>query len=213
MTPDELQAYRARVEEQQATFDSAAVAAAVSARATTQKAAQWHSALERGVAAPNPAARVHWLRREADERTGSVRDIAACSSCSSAHCCYQAVTISEQEAQVIANEIGAKLGRPSRDRVVNLSTLSSALDAQRDRYTGQPCTFLRGSACSIYGSRPVVCRLLVNLERDDLACRIVGTESFAVPYLDTRPEQLAYIGAFGVKRLADVREWFPRGRG
>lgn len=75
---------------------------------------------------------------------------------------------------------------------------------------GTPCTFLAAGRCSIYEHRPISCRLQINVDVDDLLCRLVPGEAITVPYLDTRTEKVASLLILGANaRIADIRDWFP----
>lgn len=78
------------------------------------------------------------------------------------------------------------------------------------RYTGQACVFLKNGKCSIYEQRPLVCRLLINLDDDDLLCQLVDEgESPVVPYLDMGHQELRAAFLLGAhQHYDDIREWF-----
>lgn len=153
--------------------------------------------------------RIHWLRRAADAGTQDAAKLAACrEGCN--HCCHQAVIVSKAEAQVIGKAIGATLN-PTAGRIsIATQNLEAAkLQVQR-RYTGQACVFLRDGKCSVYMQRPLVCRLLVNLDDDDLLCQLVDEgESPVVPYLNMGHQELRAAILLGSHQLYDdIREWF-----
>lgn len=153
---------------------------------------------------PHLAGKVDMVRRMADELGTAARDLVPCSrGCSK--CCHMATLLSEQEAEVIAAETGAFLAKPNE---YFYST------DERSRYDGVPCAFLKDSKCSIYAHRPVACRLHVHLDRDNTLCQIVPGEYVRVPRLDTLRFDINYVNAFGDAldvKLADIREFFPRG--
>lgn len=165
--------------------------------------------LVRAAEAGTVGQRIHWLRRAADAGTQDAAKLSACrEGCS--HCCYQAVILSKSEAQVIAKAIGVKLN-PAAGRIsMDTQNLEAAkLEVQR-RYTGQACVFLRDGKCSIYLQRPLVCRLLVNLDDDDLLCQLVDEgESPVVPYLNMGHQELRAAILLGAhQHYDDIREWF-----
>jgi Fe-S-cluster containining protein len=177
-----------------------------------------HRALE----AQNGSAKVQWLRQASDTLTRKVAPLSACrKGCN--HCCHIPVTLAESEARVIAKETGARLATPRNS--LDLAALYEQLEADDERAEmeflrfeaedqarnyGKPCPFLRGGSCSIYASRPLICRNLLNLDVDELLCKLVDSEDAAsVPYFDmSRFKTIASQALMG-PRLADIREWFP----
>lgn len=183
--------------------------------------------------AKTTAKRVMWLRKEADVLSRAAAGHSAChAGCS--HCCHIGVTMTEAEARVIAAETGRKLAEPPAEATLDVSELVlddklSPEELQRwaaekmaharewtvDRWFGVACTFLSADeTCSIYASRPLACRLQVNVDADALLCRLVpGNEQsdrIRVPYADTRSSQAASVAVLGPHhRLADLRDWFP----
>ncbi len=82
---------------------------------------------------------------------------------------------------------------------------------QRTKHEGMPCTFLVDGKCSIYKHRPLVCRMLVNMDSDERLCKVIPNYSVPVPYLNNVNFNILYADLLGKKNLADVREWFPNG--
>ncbi len=153
--------------------------------------------------------RIHWLRRAADAGTQEVAKLAACrDGCS--HCCHQAVVLSKAEAQIIAKAIGATLNPAAGRLGMFTENLNAAKLEMQRRYAGQACVFLRAGRCSIYLQRPLVCRLLVNLDDDDLLCQIVDEgESPVVPYLNMGHQEIRAAILLGSHQsYDDIREWF-----
>lgn len=149
------------------------------------------------------------LRRAADAGTQEVTKSAAChKGCN--HCCHQAVILSWAEVQVIARAIGAKLNPAAGRYGMATQNLEAAKFEVQRRYAGQACVFLRGGRCAIYAQRPLVCRLLVNLDDDDLLCQIVDEgESPVVPYLNMGHQELRAAILLGAHQsYDDIREWF-----
>lgn len=158
--------------------------------------------------------RIMWLRREADLMVEASRKVSPCSN-GCAHCCHIATLVAEPEANEIGRAIGRKPADPPADAFVRLEAGSRPTDvaqALQDRHFGTPCVFLRGTACSIYGVRPLACRLLISVDDDALLCRLVPGETITAPYIDTRMQRMAYVGAMAGQghRWADIRDWFPR---
>ena len=92
--------------------------------------------------------------------------------------------------------------------------MACASHAERvaQRWEGVPCSFLKEGRCSIYASRPLACRLQLNMDDDDLLCQLIEGESIRVPYLNLTTHHVAAVVALGMGQpIADIREWFPRG--
>lgn len=168
--------------------------------------------------ASGAAKKLFWLRREADVVARAAMPQSACrNGCS--NCCHINVSVSESEARVISKETGIPMAIPPDDQVILVGDLTTpegiqrfedAKEAHMQGRFGQPCTFLKDGRCSIYEHRPMACRQQINLDDDDLLCRLVEGESIPVPYLNQQPAQLAYVMLWGERsRLADIRDWFP----
>lgn len=219
----ELPDHMADVQRLQAARDDEALAAKVDACLQTIQPRAREALIERALRATNPAAKVHWLRQEAAILGDAAAPLSPCRA-GCAHCCYQGVTLAEDEARVIAKAIGRKVAEPAPGRLLSVGDLLAEgtedeaiakLRKQRqwavDAYSGVPCTFLRGGDCSIYEHRPIACRLHISVASDALLCRLVEGVEIEVPYIDARNEQQAYAMAFPIERsrLADIRDWFP----
>lgn len=167
--------------------------------------------IEQASRAGSVGKRVMWLRKAADAVNAFAAPIAACKpGCS--HCCRIAVTISRAEAMVISRETGARMNPHAGSIRAGDVESPAMLSEVADWAFGKPCTFLRGGDCSIYVSRPLVCRLLVNLDEDDLLCRLVENNDPQVPYLNTMQHQAMSVGILGTHQdYDDIRRWFPGG--
>jgi hypothetical protein len=178
-------------------------------------------------AVPNPAApqlvkaaqkassatqRVVWLQRAASAWTQPLAPVAACRR-GCAHCCHIPVTISSVEAEIIGRLVGVKPKRP--EAALNLSAYASledalpAVGAMRRHDAVSPCPFLAEGSCSIYAARPMTCRLLLNLDDDDLLCRLVPGQKVPVPYANSHQLGSLYLMAQPAADLADIRDFFP----
>lgn len=185
--------------------------------------------LSTAAAAPSTAQQIRWFRRAADRVVNAATGVTACKA-GCAHCCYIAVQLTEREARVIAKESGRRLREPAPGESIRLTPViePGAMDQamvdvaefqerESARHMGIPCPFLDvdpdgpiGSGrCRIYASRPLTCRQLINLDRDDLLCHLVPGESVSAPYLDMRLHAAAQLETFGRgQRVADIRTWF-----
>lgn len=121
------------------------------------------------------------------------------------HCCHCPVMITKEEAESVGQAIGRKpSSAPPR--------LSS--DHIEWGYHN-PCPFLGSDgACSIYESRPLECRLMWNVDVDDLLCQLRPPGGTRMPILDLRNIAATWVRAqwrAGIDvHFADIREWFPR---
>ena len=76
---------------------------------------------------------------------------------------------------------------------------------------GKPCTFLRDHGCGIYSSRPLQCRLLLNMDEDALLCQLVEGGTINVPYLNTQEHHVDAVVILGAHQdYDDIRNWFPK---
>ena len=90
--------------------------------------------------------------------------------------------LSRAEAKVIAKETGARFNEAAGQITLDdTQECQDALEAITRQTYGQACTFLREGSCSIYSSRPLPCRLLANMDDDDLLCQLVENEAKNVP--------------------------------
>jgi Fe-S-cluster containining protein len=159
--------------------------------------------VQKALAAPTPRAKVIMLNRLADNLGAAVGPNAPCSKgCS--HCCKMPVVLTEAEAKEIAKATGARLTTPKYD-----------FPPRPERqFDGVACTFLVDGACSIYAHRPFMCRTHYVVDDDDAMCEIVPGEDIFTRQLDVRTYHEIYAQAFGepqLRRMADVRRFFPRG--
>jgi Fe-S-cluster containining protein len=163
--------------------------------------------------APAIKHKIYWLRQMAQTFAEAVAPHAACADACDG-CCHQPVSVTLEEAQVIARETGAHMRMPSE-----WSTLPVM------EYAGQPCPFLKDARCTIYEHRPMVCRLIFNMDADALLCQMVPGARSQAPYADHSVYKELYILAHVGKvkddealqaalkglRMADLRQFFPQG--
>lgn len=163
--------------------------------------------LAQAARAASVAKRIVWLRKAADAFNAGAGSLAACrQGCS--HCCRVAVIISRAEAQVIARETGAKLNPKAGRYTMSSSSQADATGAAQEAF-GTPCPFLRDQACSIYDSRPLPCRLLLNMDEDDLLCQLIEGSAPQVPYMNSMGHSVAAVAILGEHQdYDDIRNWF-----
>jgi Fe-S-cluster containining protein len=141
------------------------------------------------------------MRQVMDIIGAAMKNVAPCGAgCSS--CCHIPVMISYPEAVLIGQEIG----RPPTPIQYTLE--------RNDSYTGTPCPFLKKGNCSIYKSRPLVCRMQYSMAGDDVLCTIYPGESIKVPYFNLKQFEVAQLKAIGPEHFfsqGDLRDWFPQG--
>lgn len=186
----------AHIQERLVTAEPHARAAA--ARVAPADANRALAALSMAASSSTSGKRVLWLQKAAQTLADVYGPHAACRK-GCAHCCHIAVKITQAEALFI----GRHIGRRPRDRE------QLGPEPAMQGYES-PCPFLVNAACSIYEWRPMVCRSHLNLDKDDLLCRLLPGVSVPVPYLDTRLLALAAADTLGVTQpIADLRQWFP----
>jgi uncharacterized protein len=156
-----------------------------------------HKLISAANSASTAEKRVLWINKAADALANAYQPVAACKSgCS--HCCHIPVNLTKAEAEVLGKAIGRK-------------PVPLASHTPPDQSTEfQPCSFLVDDDCSIYKDRPSVCRTHLNMDQDDLLCRLVPGARIPVPYLDTRPLVMARVMAGGRSANADIRQWFHK---
>lgn len=117
-----------------------------------------------------------------------------CRGCT--HCCHYNVSISEAEADYIERTTATpKLSpSPSQD------------------FHGKPCTFLSdGGDCSIYESRPFVCRRHVNMADSPEWCAVEICNKLDLPMLRFSEVDAAYdliMRESDKGEHKDIRQWF-----
>jgi len=145
---------------------------------------------------PRATKRVMWLQSAVETLATVYKATAACrKGCN--HCCFIPVKVSATEARALERAVGRVPAPVDTHRPVHIEAYES------------PCPFLQDGSCSVYTHRPVVCRAHLNLDVDDLLCRLVSGQAVPVPYLDTRLFALASIQIEPEERAcADLRQWF-----
>jgi hypothetical protein len=119
------------------------------------------------------------------------------------HCCYILVPLSRSEAQMIAKATKRKLTEPLNP--IDLGVPRDPLPTNYDN----PCTFLKGTHCTIYNDRPMACRTCVNMDDIPLLCELDPDSDSNVPYADARPIWQLAAQVLGDQTYADIRDWFP----
>jgi uncharacterized protein len=118
------------------------------------------------------------------------------------HCCYQAVSITSQEAKRIAHATGRAMQNRPR---------TESAKAMRKRYSGKPCPFLTDGDCTIYETRPMACRLHFNMGDDPSVCDIINRPGARVTLFNVDPLNfvIAALHHNAGSIIADIREFFP----
>lgn len=167
------------------------------------------SQVAQAVRANSPVTKVALLRAVTDLIAHAARGNVACSKGCSA-CCHIAVLVSPPEAAVIGSEIGVQAAFIARGWRPDQG------DAMADRHYGVPCPFLKDNACSIYASRPLACRTQYNVDADALLCTVAPDEApITVPYWNHQwlTTQISHAFAASMFGFADIRDFFPKGKG
>ena len=162
--------------------------------------------------APTVAQRVTWLHKAATAWGKPIAAVAACRK-GCAHCCHIPVTISSKEAELISRATRRQPQVPPRPvRLQDLNELddATAASAKLQRWgTDTACSFLVDDVCAIYASRPLACRVLFNLDDDDLLCQHGAPRPADVPYADSRMIRALAWAAQPAEAFADIRDFFP----
>lgn len=116
---------------------------------------------------------------------------------------------------VIAKAIGARLNPLAGDIAATDEDLpvEETLEQLKSQHHGVACPFLARGSCSIYAHRPLACRLQINLDDDDLLCRLVdGGVAPRVPYLNMQAHTVYALRVWGPnQQYDDIRAWFAPG--
>lgn len=134
-----------------------------------------------------------------DKLASKVAEQAACKKgCS--HCCYQAVAISQWEAQRISEFSGVPMGQ------VHANALRDNIVAE---FSGVACPFLKDDFCTIYDVRPMACRMHFNMSDDPSLCDIKNNPGASVPMFNFLPMEFAAATLLVELPFADIRNFFP----
>ena len=124
--------------------------------------------------------------------------VACGKGCSS--CCKMNVTISQIEANLIAEKLGIKSKQ-----------LANSKRHNSDEFIGIPCKFLKDDSCTIYDVRPFVCRKHVWFDTSSYWCDPERSLEVTMPMIEFSGAVAAF---FDVTRKnsggihADIRDFF-----
>ena len=171
-----------------------------------------HQLIKAAQRASSASQRVVWLRRAGSAWAKPLQAVSACrAGCS--HCCHIPLTISSIEADLIGRQAGIQPARPAHavrlQDFEDMDSAMAAIEAISTQPGPSPCPFLKNGACSVYDVRPMACRLLVNLDDDDLLCQLVPGQAIPVPYANSQVLKGMYLAAQPAAALADIRDFFP----
>lgn len=162
-----------------------------------QLSAELKAAVGAQTPSPQRLRRVLFLAHQWSE---SLKPYSACrKGCS--HCCYISTTISKEEALLLSKASGRPLSPAVRHYAL-------AEQPEGLHSTGKACPFLKDGACSVYDSRPLVCRTLVNMDDTELLCELVEGAKVPVPYANALTLQVAHLKTVRQDEWADIRDWF-----
>ncbi|WP_049722421.1 YkgJ family cysteine cluster protein [Gilvimarinus polysaccharolyticus] len=135
-----------------------------------------------------------------DKMSAYLDKYSACKSgCS--NCCYYPVTISDIEVKYIEKNEHLK-----RARVIPKSS--------KDKYKGAACTFLKDGKCSIYSSRPFVCRHMLSMAKTSKVCEPKYAFDYTLPLIRFDGFRSAYdlikIESGQEINIYDIRDIFYR---
>jgi Fe-S-cluster containining protein len=114
------------------------------------------------------------------------------------YCCHYKVSVSELEVLYIENTTKVR-------RLKNTLPTSN--------FHGTPCPFLIGGTCSIYKSRPFVCRRLVSLCQTSTWCHPDRSNTANFPLLNFSEVDKSFdriLQESGLVRMIDIRQIFGR---
>ncbi|RUR71063.1 hypothetical protein EJP67_28815 [Variovorax guangxiensis] len=157
--------------------------------------------------------RVIWLQRAASAWSKPLQTVAACrKGCD--HCCHIPLTVTQVEAELIGKAIGRRPTPPATsvhllelgDHAQDWKTAQTQLQASAP---AGPCPFLVDHQCGIYEVRPLACRVLLNLDDDELLCQKVEGVEVPVPYANAMQLKAHYLALQPAGVLADIRAFFP----
>jgi len=151
----------------------------------------------------SPRSKLLELRKLSDRVADAISDNVACKGNGCSHCCYQAVTITSIEAGWLEEASGRKAS-------LNVHRGLEDLEQMRADFTGHPCPLLaRDGACSVYASRPIACRLSMNIGASPFFCDTsIPAELSSVPALDLTQFWIIYSQITEKATLGDVRDFF-----
>ncbi|VTU44308.1 hypothetical protein RA8P2_00123 (plasmid) [Variovorax sp. RA8] len=165
--------------------------------------------LDRADKSRNARSKIEWLHKAIDLGVAPSEGLAACRK-GCVHCCHISVDVGESEARAIQKASGRRLNLKAG---LNGDDAEQRIPERQRRALGVSCAFLARGACSIYVARPFACRAQVNVDEDELLCRLTTAEDGympRVPYLNTEKYKAACSVILGNgERFADIRDWFP----
>jgi len=142
------------------------------------------------------------LRAAAQEFSALATPFSACKNrCQ--HCCHVPVALSQSEARLIGKQIQVQPQSPK----------DSAWLKEKPYGYEHPCPFLTPTGCGIYEERPLACRVYLNMDNDDLLCRLIPGQAVPVPLANATSFYQLYMKVTEGEPLADIREYFPQGLG
>ena len=112
------------------------------------------------------------------------------------HCCHYNVSISELEVQYI-------------ERLNNIKRNQS--QSHITDFHGTPCPFLKEGSCSIYNSRPFVCRSHVSIGSSEIWCAVDISNEYEFPQLRFSEIDKSYyflVNESGFNQRTDIRQQF-----
>src|SRR5215471_17650134 len=165
---------------------------------TAAMARQLHALLESAKHAKNIDPAVKFLHSKADATLKSGSGVALACKKGCAHCCHAWVSLTIPEALFVAKLIRKTRAQELEENVRRSHALTSGYDfAARERHP-TPCPMLKEDLCSVYESRPLVCRFAASANA--LACM----RSLRQLTGETIPTPMRHLKGRGVYNVATV---------
>jgi putative zinc- or iron-chelating protein len=165
---------------------------------TAAMARQLYALLESAKQAKNIDPAVKFLHSKADAtlKRGSGVELACKKGC--AHCCHAWVSLTIPEALFVAKLIRKTRAHELEESVSRSHVLTSAYDFTARQRHPTPCAMLKDDLCSVYESRPLVCRFAASASA--LAC----LRSLRQLTGETIPTPVRHLRGRGVYNVATV---------
>lgn len=173
-----------------------------------KNAARFEKLMQEAMQLLNLPRNLNWRARRMLEITDEIAGMAApVSPCKKgcAYCCYQAIVISDWEADQISEMTGKKIAD-----FEGYNPVTNSREKMIEKYNNKICPFLIDSECSIYAFRPFICRTHISMADDSFLCDLNRNPGAEVPYFNLRDlnmiQGMMFLSA--QCKFGDIREFF-----